>query len=261
MAKTLCLYAYYEKNQEYRDNLIFFIEHGLNTYSDYLFVISGTSTVTIPSLPHVRVVQRYNSGFDFGAWSNIFGTDAIVSDVVDNYDYFIFINTSVRGPFCNGIWQHKFTDMINHDVKLVGTTINVCTSDFKQLEKLGFSKPYTHVQSQLFAMDKECLDFLIEAKIFEAPTPDHSFQDIIELKEVGMSQYVLRNGWNINCILPKYRNIDYRKVKTNFNFSSVDGDPSYCGAYFGESYSHLDVIFIKTNRNLHVPKLRKTKLL
>lgn len=245
--RTICLYAYYEKNEQYKENLLHFLKYGLNKYSDFLFIINGKCTVKIPYLSNVKIVTRANEGYDFGAW-----TEGVNFINIDNYDYFIFLNTSVRGPYLktkNKPWQYQFTDLITHDTKLVGTTINVCTMNLYKLKDLGFEPPYTHVQSQMFAMDKECLNF-IKNKIFVPHNPRHNFQDVIMMKEVAMSQYVLQNGWNINCLLPLYQNIDYRKVNSDFNHTSFAGDPSFKGAYFGKTYGTHDVIFIKTNRDV-----------
>lgn len=226
---------------------MFFLKRGLNEHSDFLFIINGTCSVKIPALPNVKIIQRDNEGFDFGAW-----TEGLNYININQYDYFIFLNTSVRGPYLKNKhipWQRQFTDMLSDDVKLVGTTINICTMDLHQLRSSKFKKPYTHVQSQVFCVDRECLLFLKD-KIFVPHNSKHSFEDVIAMKEVSMSQYVLHNNWNITCMLPLYQNVDYRKVKKDFNETSLMGDPSFKGRYFGDTYSPYEVVFIKTNRDV-----------
>jgi hypothetical protein len=44
----------------------------------------------------------------------------------------------------------------------------------------------------------------------------------------------INNDWNINCILPKYKNLDYIHINKNINASSNihNGDPYYKDSYF-----------------------------
>ena len=67
-----------------------------------------------------------------------------------------------------------------------------------------------------------------------------------------MSQLILDNGWNFNCLLSKYRGIDYRLLERDINPTSRNGDPYWPGAYFGETIRPEEVVFFKINR-LAVP--------
>jgi hypothetical protein len=246
--KSIVLYVYYEKDETYKKNLQYFLEHAVNDESEFLFIINGECSIDIMQRHNVSVHKRQNIGYDFGAWS-----DALQFINKDEYEYFIFINTSVYGPFIqnptpNKCWQDYLLQMIVSDTKLVGTTINISHDKFNLLQQ--WEPPYTHVQSQVFAMDKECLDFL-HNKIFTKFDTIHTFYDIIQLKEITMSQLVLKNGWNINCLLPKYKGLDYRIIKQDINFSSFQGDACKNGCYFGGTITPYDVMFIKANRNLN----------
>ncbi len=251
--KTLCIYAYYEKNSEYRDNLEYFLKHGLNHSADFVFVINGKCSLNIPSGPKITVLRRNNVGYDFGAYNAAIEHLSKENDI-DHYDYFFFMNTSVRGPFLPKdsrvrSWQDVFIDMLQGDVKLVGTTINILSTPLPFFEEKGIQTPYSHVQTQMFAMDKECFKYL-QPLIFADDAANLEFGDVVEKKEIAMSQYVLQNGWNINCVLPKYRDLDYRTLESDINPSSADGDPSFAGRYFYGTYMPTDVVFIKTNRDL-----------
>ena len=49
---TLVVYAFYDRDEQYRDNLGFFTRHGVEAGSeavDYLFVVNGESAVELPS--------------------------------------------------------------------------------------------------------------------------------------------------------------------------------------------------------------------
>lgn len=254
MVRTLCIYNYYEKNAQYKENLIYFLTNGVNDNSDYLFVVNGESSVQFPEKKNIKVLRRENKGFDFMAWS--YGIDRIN---IDDYDYFIFLNTSVRGPFVNepdkkDKWQDLFTSMIRGDVKLVGTTICVLHrgGGFSVLEKEWKDfrdPPYIHVQSQMFAMDRECLIYL-KPLIFNGEYSNSFFETVL-YKEIKMSQYVLNKNWNINCVATHYRDKDYRVIKQDFNHTSRHGDSNWKGAYFGGTLTPYDVIFIKTNRDIY----------
>lgn len=248
--RSLCIYAYFEKNNEYRNNLRYFLQHGVNAESDFVFVLNGPCSVDIPKARNVAVMQRENVGYDFGAYSS--AIRRLPSEILDQYDYFFFLNTSVRGPFMlddTRPWQKVFIDMLTGDTKLVGTTINILPTSSPYLAEQGFRAPYSHVQSQMFVMDKECFEFL-RSLIFLDDVSSMDFQSIIETREIAMSQHVLKNKWNINCLLPGYKGLDYRSLTEDINPTSADGDPSFNGAYFGGTYNPYDVVFVKTNRGL-----------
>lgn len=243
----LCLYAYYERDDTYKENCEYFIKNGVNSFADYVFIVNGNHTVTFP--PNVKVLQRDNQGYDFGAWS-------MALDMIDlsKYKFFIFVNSSVKGPYIMNLtqpWQHRFISMINGDTKLVGTTINILTyiePGYRSFfTEKGFRAPYSHVQTQVFAMDDQCLAYLKD-KIF-IDQDNHTFIDLIYKKEVAMSQYVLQHGWNINCLAPKYKGLDYRTMMSDINPTSLSGDANFAGHYFGGTLSPEEIMFVKTNRN------------
>ncbi len=68
--------------------------------------------------------------------------------------------------------------------------------------------------------------------------------------EVMLSHRIIQNGWNISCLLPEYKRIDYRKAHDDINPTSRNGDPCYAGAYFGRTLEPYEVVFIKTNRDI-----------
>src|SRR3990172_4809489 len=125
MMKNLVSYAYYETEQS-KYNLEFFIRVGVFEDDNTLFVIVINGEDCSVELPNYCVIiKRPNVGYDFGAHS-------AALDHVHNrnlsFDYYIFINCSVIGPFLptyyKGKWPEIFTSRINNKVKLVGTTIS-----------------------------------------------------------------------------------------------------------------------------------------
>jgi len=98
MNKILLLYSYCEigNNSELRkQNLNFFLKNGLLDNVDYKFIISGHKlNILIPNTKNIEIIYRDNKGLDFGAYSEV-----LLNLNYDNYDYFFFVNDSVRGPF------------------------------------------------------------------------------------------------------------------------------------------------------------------
>jgi len=244
--KIAVVYAYYEKNQTYVNNLLYFLENGIIQSEDihYYIIVNGTCTIIPICQPNMTVIRRPNEGFDFGAFGSA------LEDMTKNnksYTHYIFINTSCRGPFMptyvSSRWTDAFTDMLKGNVKLVGPTINLCPKE-------NTLRP--HVQSYCFAIDHECKEFLTNNGVFSASF--QSIYDVIDYQELRMSSLVLDNGWNINCFVSEYRDRDYKNV-INFNrrANSQFGDILFPGKLcFGRNVHPYEVMFIKTERDLAV---------
>lgn len=248
--KTICcLYTYYEKNDQYKDNFKFFLDNGIYDEIDYYLIINGECSINIPKKNNIVVLNRENKGYDFGAWS--YG----LKNIEKEYDYYTFINTSVRGPYlynnCEK-WYEPFIRLFNNNVKVVGTTINIHTDtvsfDIDISKIYNKEAPFTHVQSMFFIIDNEYLNYLNSIDFFNENTINNitNFYDLIIKYEIGLSQHALIKGWNINCILQPYRNQDYVNLK--HDFTNNNGDIYFPNKYFGKSIDKYDVIFYKNNR-------------
>ena len=247
-----CFYAYYEKNEMYKTNFEYFLENGLLENVDYYIIINGNSTVKIPEKRNIKIFTRENKGYDFGAYSYA------IQKINKKYEYYFFLNTSVKGPYLRDNskpWINYFLELFtSKDIKLVGTSVNIFP--FSSLDKYnldeiyGKKPPYTHIQSMFFCMDNEYYEYLKNKNFFNEEEMNGASDIIyvISYKEFGLSQLALTNHWNINCILPKYRDIDYRTMKTDFNPTSISGDAYYEGAYFGGTIDKYDAIFFKNSR-------------
>lgn len=248
-----CIYTYYEKNDNYKNNFIFFLNNGIYDDVDYYIVINGKHTVNIPIKRNIKIYNRDNIGYDFGAFSYV------LKQIDIEYDYYFFINTSVRGPYLKDLnkkWTQCFIELFTQNVVVVGTTINIYPYDIflnYNLQKIYNKKPpFTHVQSMFFCLNKQYLNYLKLINFFnEEECNDASdINYIIVYKEFCLSQIAIINKLNINSILPKYKNLNYVELNSNINSSAPNGDPYYKNAYFGDTIDKYDVIFIKTNRNL-----------
>ena len=238
--KYVCIFAYYEKNDMYKTNLIYFLNNGILDYVDYYIVVNGDYTVKIPD--NINVIKRDNIGFDFGAWSHVLN-----KYINNDYDYYIFINGSVRGPYISEYsinnWLDKFIELFNHpDTKLVGSTINILETNHLM--------PYTHVQSMFFILNNDGFKYLKSLNFFneEKINNINNIDLLIQNYEIEMSQLILKKGWNINCIVPYYRDLDYRLVKHNINIPHHISDVVYDNGFFGRTLLPHDVIFYKVYR-------------
>jgi len=246
--KSCCLYAYYEKNDKYKNNFEYFLQNGILEDVDYYIIINGTSTVTVPEGPNVTVFHRENIGFDFGAYSHA------IDRMNQKYDYYFFLNTSVCGPYLHDNskkWTEYFIELFNKDdIKIVGTSINIC--NYPTYKPAYADKNFgSHVQSMFFCLNREYFEYLQSIDYFnEEKLNTLTMPELIMQYEIGMSQIALNKGWNINCILSKYKDLDYRTLDENSNEASVGyyGDPYYEGSYFGNTIDKYEVIFFKNAR-------------
>ena len=256
---VLVIYNYFEKNTMYRDNLDYFLKKAIIPTHDYIITLNGGCSLNLPLVRNIRYLYRPNIGFDFGAYDDV--VNSMIN--IDQYDYFFFVNCTVRGPFLPAYytlsWTVPFIEKLTSECKLAGLTVNVMSSQHEEFrfrqysnecyEVYNFRRPYSHVQSMVFAMDRTCLNFLKRNRFFNRGY-ELSIGDVIIKHEILLSQLVIANGWNIASILPESRYSDYRHVESDFNPSSNFGDPWFPGAYFNRSLHPLEVVFFKTNRGI-----------
>ena len=275
--KVVVLYAHYEKNDQYKENLRHFLEHGLIADVDTVVISNGPITIKIPE--RVKLLTRENTGADFGAWNHGLrflkglekGTEKGIEKGLEKglekevkYDYYFFINRSVRGPFLpkyhKGNWLDAFLELFNPNVldvnvHLVGTTICVMHSKHeftsyvqKLAQTYGISKkpPYIHVQSMFFGMTQESLDYIWSRGLFSYS--GKTLIDTVLNQEIILSTLILDKGWNINCLLDKFRDIDYRYIGTDCETLGINGDLWFQNTYFWKNIHPYEVIFFKNSR-------------
>jgi len=239
---TMCMiYNYYEKDELYKENFEYFLKHGILDEIDYYIVVNGKTDIDITEKSNIHVYFRENIGFDFGAYSYT------IPLIQKPYDYYFFANTSVRGPYLKNDadpkWYNRFIELFQDDVHIVGTSINICTYE----PLCGNLSP--HVQTMFFVLDKQYFNELVNDNFFnEEQINKMEMHSVIREKEVGLSKKALEKGYNINCLLSKYKGLDYRNIDKDINHTSRIGDPYYVDGYFGETIDPYEVIFFKTNR-------------
>jgi len=236
MNKVLVLYVFHI----YNDRVKHFIKNGIFSDENVDFIIISNdknNKIEVPS--YVKTLYRDNIGFDFGGWS-----DALLTDnLYKNYNHFIFVNSSVTGPFIPSYYNGKWTDIyiagLKDNIKLFGSTINTCRNPLI----------YSHVQSYIFSMDKHTLEYLIEQQIFSMSLYEKTFLDTIRFREIEMSRKILQNKWNIGSLFSYYKDVDFtfsEKKPEEYNIEFLD-DIMY-PPFRNHLWNDYEVVFIKGNR-------------
>lgn len=249
--ETIVLYCHtvgYSQGAD--ENYNFFVEYGIPDDPSTLvcLIYNHLDKIPLNQTPsmtgNILKLHRHNLGYDFGAWS-----DAIQCLKLDKRKKgfkLILINDTVRGPFVhwfhqknsNCSWTKIFTDMITEEVKLVGTTVNVCPDP----KLYGTWNP--HVQSMLLATDEVGFAIGMKARVFTVNSDKFT---VIARCEVGFSREIMACGYNLDCLAPLIHGYDFRSPEKCLLRL---GDVQYEGAYFGTSLNPYDVVFFKTNRGI-----------
>lgn len=295
---TLVVYAYHDKDVLKKgvpgfatENLKFFVEHGVRSASDYnvaipnhifVLVCQGVPAPAFVPRDLIVVLERDNSGFDFEAWYH--GVHAALLKmgslpdmaeeeafrtlrnaalwiplVFKHFRYFLFINSSVRGPYLPvwfhnlGVsWTKSFTGGLDAETKLVGTTMNRC-GRIGHFQSLPLTCSATHVQSMVFATDQDGLQLLFVGARGHVPLfrdrNQHGYQATIDELEIGMSKLIVDAGYRISAVSMSeraMRPLD-QQSESNGGFG-LHGDLQFENMYFGTSLNPLETLFWKSNR-------------
>jgi hypothetical protein len=247
-------------------NLYFFLVKNISSEACFKIVIKGIrKRRLIESKNYTYLFIDKLENYDIGGYSL-----AINNTQIENYRYFIFINSSVLGPIekANNTWIDSYKSILLDDVGIGGSSVFVMDIDyFKSLSLENYMRfPYSHVQTYSFIVNKNILNDLMQNGFFDLHNKNKN--ELILDFEISISQYLLNKNYNIACLLDGY-NLDYRRLKKNPNPTSRNGDALYKNAYFGSTVNPFDIMFIKTNRKilsnfkkifLISSQLKKTKL-
>lgn len=233
----LITYVYFETPLS-KVNLQFFIKNGVFDTSTvhYNFIIKGSNcSIDIPQQDNIKIHYTENKGYDFAAY-----TYSVEHPHTNNkeYDYYIFLNDTVRGPFVpryvpKSYWFHCFIQLLNEKTKLVGVTIN----------RQEYNKTPKHVQSMCFATDLKGVKMLQEKQIFDIKRNIDVFEkygkcEFIIQFEIGMSKMFLEEGYSIDSLL---------QVE-NISGEPLHKDVHLPHTYYGMTLNPLEIMFIKINR-------------
>jgi len=235
MKRLVILYVFHIYNdrvKHFLENCMFYDEN-----IDW-YIISNNKTNTFSAPPYSKTIFRDNIGYDFGGWS-----DALINhELCDKYENYIFVNSSVIGPFIPSYCKTKWTDIylegLKDNVKIFGSTINT--------SRLPLTD--SHVQSYIFAVKSETLKFLIDCQIFSTTNYAKVFNDAID-KEILMSRKVIKNGGNIASLYRHYDGVDFTFTSKKPQDYSIDFKDDIVYKHLrGSDWNEYDLVFIKGNR-------------
>ena len=238
MSKTLVLFVFHEYNiriNSFINKCIFYDEN-----VDFVMICNNKNIIfNVPD--YVTKIFRDNIGYDFGGWSEAL----LTNNSYQKYEHFIFVNSSVVGPFVPSFYKDKWTNIyiggLINNVKLFGSTINTCGDPLHK----------SHVQSYIFAMNKITLEYLIKCEIFSMTNYAKTFDEAIWNKEVLMSRKIIENGWNIGSLLRYYNNVDFtfsNKSPSDYRIKFLDEVVD--NSHYNKLWTLNQVVFTKGNRNI-----------
>lgn len=225
------------------ENVMFFINNGLINSEKYKFVFIINDEHLVVNVPEwVDTINRQNIGYDFGAWSQAVHN-------YRNYDKYMFINSSLYGPcvpcYADRNWIDILTSKLSDSVKLFGCTINTAN-------QVGCQDPSnnSHVQSSCFCTDTVGLNILIDQHIFDVDSTNNMPKlEIIETREIKMSRIIINHGYNIGCMLDRYKDVDFRDCKQYD--SRIFITDVYYNHMFANGYTNkYEILFVKTTRDI-----------
>lgn len=234
---TLVLYTFHE----YNERVEHFIRNAVFDDQSVKFLFIANTFAPFPELPpFVELLKRPNIGYDFGAWS--YGL--FYGENYKRYDNFIFVNSTVLGPFLpcyyRGRWTTIFVEGLE-EAELFGATINTCKNPAIQ----------SHVQSYIFSAARGTVKFLIERGIFSLTEIANSWGTAIVMKEIMMSREILAAGWRIACLMKLYKGVDFRFKEKGPNDYGIEfkGDCMYAESFSKTLFNnYYETVFIKGNR-------------
>lgn len=248
------VYHYFEKDLFYKENLIFFLATAIDDNSDYFIIISGECSIELPEISNITYIRTRNWNNDFGGYCTF------VNKYLERpYKAFIFVNSSVRGPFLssyeNRNWTEIFLTPLSERVHLVGASMNLSQRGNSQhnvdlMKQRRLSPEISHIQTTVYAMSAEAMSYLREIGFYSV-TAKLSKEEVVSIYEIGLSTAILQNGWKIVDLLSSNENLSTSsQIYEYSNFSARRGDPLFAKAYYGRTLSPVDALFVKVNRNM-----------
>ncbi len=243
--RILVLYVWANIDVQVLGNLEFFVRHGVSASRpiDYYFILQKVNNTPVdesrlPRLPsNAHYLQHENECYDIGTFGWFFSQNIVNTTL---YKYFIFMNSSIRGPFFvpyfateDTSWFEIFTKRITDEIKLVGPTINC--------------EQMPHVQSYLMVTDEVGLSILISntSEIFRCHL---NYHDAVWNGEMAASQMLLRANYQIASLQSKYQGVDFRKPENRA--CNGGGSPIYeDGAIDHINHDPFELIFVKFKGN------------
>jgi hypothetical protein len=269
-------YAYYEKDDKQRKNLQFFLTVGAGYAKHYFrrpahvffqIIVAGDlctpcqdiehnfmlarDTGGVPGVrkavisKHTTVLYRHdNVGMDIA--SHGVGLQWLTFQLrLNQFKYFIFLNSSVRGPFYPSYmpaewqWTDAFVGALQRGNALAACSI-VCLPD------IDAGGPGPRAESWAFALDRKGLNVALQRAVFGKRHCKLCPNGIVVAGEYGLSTSILDAGLNMTTLMTKYgKDVDWKDT-THWRCNN-NVHPSRDGTYDGVSQHPLELLFVKSS--------------
>jgi hypothetical protein len=244
-------------NLKYHLNTAYFLKHGVQCKTQDTLIVLTNVTISLYQSQiqemdyecnekynhRVLVTTREPYCYDLEA-VRVAVMDRIVN--IRDYDYFLYVNCGVSGPakeMANLPWTNLFLSKLKGRVKMTGLSHNCF---------------YPHIQSMMFALDREGLQIILQGgAIFKCTQrwpkftemDDHSSKSLIIFEyEIKMSELILSAGYAIEPYLRS-------QVLVKENISHCVGNDTWIGEelrglYDGRIPFLNETVFFKSTRYL-----------
>jgi len=252
--RPLILYTYFETNNA-RENAIFFLEHGLHSYADFIFILNGPTDLEqfIPAgHSNIRYIKRNNTCYDLGSVGETLRADN--NKLARAYTRFIILNASVRGPFLptwsKDCWSDIYLKHVTNDTKLVGMTYDCGTYA-------------CFIQSMITATDSIGMNVLLKANPTNMYNRSHDIDtdDVDAASLVGLSKCYNEKNKAVSAEISLSNLMHKFAFKTYALMAAAANNPQYQlvtyvpdvlneNTYFGMNVHPYETLFMKSNRNI-----------
>lgn len=192
--KRLMIYAHFDYENKVRAYTEFALQKAREVCQEIVFV----STAALPETelekvrPYCRIVcLKANKGLDFGMWKH-----GLLLVHLNEWDELILLNSSVYGPVFP--LQEAFDTMIGDACDFWGMTENY--------------EPERHLQSYFIVFRKPVIQSALFTAFWDSVLEYGSKNQIIRSYEVGLSRWLLENGFRMGVYCPWPKLIRYRNA-------------------------------------------------
>ena len=249
LSRTLVVYVYNAEDEEQERSFAFFLRYGITdtpTSPTYRIIIAdGPDVKRFPRLPSLPSNAAYlKTSLCATTWGAI---DAVYGALdVQEYDYFVVVDSQVRGPFVPAYvgadmmhWTEAFTRKLVDDVKLVGSVVT-CEGAAKGGDAAGEWRGNPYVKSHAWATDAEGLARMVAQQgIFRC---HKNRWDTRYHSDAGASLTMFKSGWTIDSLMARYQGVDWRNTETWQCNQRVP--PDLENHYDGVSLNPYEVMFV-----------------
>eukprot|EP01025_Chloroclados_australasicus_P034486 TRINITY_DN3522_c0_g1_i1.p1 TRINITY_DN3522_c0_g1~~TRINITY_DN3522_c0_g1_i1.p1 ORF type:complete len:553 (+),score=36.55 TRINITY_DN3522_c0_g1_i1:136-1794(+) len=255
ISKTLVVYTYHDDDPAYRTSLNYFVQNGTDKSNarDYVILVIGNNTKNFPTLPqHIRQIQYTRAAcHSWKAIKWLFESPQYSGVYIDQYDQFMFVDSSFRGPFLpismkhRRFWVDIFINRLNSMVKLVGSIVHCQPSNVK-----GQRTTIPHIELAAAAMDRQGLQIVLNNDKMD-DCKENMYHENSHHIEATIA--IFEAGYTIDTFMLRYQGVNWR----NRNVWNCNGglDPVLPNMYDGISVSPLEVMFIPVKQE-HIKDIR-----